>query len=151
MDDFQALEDTVMRFLTTLVPIHQLDAAVPEDKHTLLVVHTLAQASLIHLYYRSSQSDPAAHEKCLRAARSCVNIIKHLVDGDFDFLDPIIGVRFRPFAHLRSLSRLTSCSCSLAGVLLLTPSFASLIIWSPRGPSSTLQMFGATWRLFSMA
>lgn len=81
-----------MRFISTLVPAHQLEAALPEDKHTLIVCHSLAQAALIHLYFRFGQDDPVSYDKSLRAARSCVNIIKHITDADFDFLEPIIGV-----------------------------------------------------------
>lgn len=93
-DDFQTLEHTITRFIPTLIPVQQLDAARPEDRHTFLVSHTLAHTAILHLYYPFGTQDPPSYEKCLRAARSIVTIIKHLLDIDFDFLDPIIGVRF---------------------------------------------------------
>ncbi|KDQ55715.1 hypothetical protein JAAARDRAFT_691687 [Jaapia argillacea MUCL 33604] len=90
-EDFQAVEQTILRFLSTLVPVHQLDGSIPDVKPTLLVAHTLAHAALIHLHYRFSQDDPTSLDKCLRAARACVAIIRHISENDYDFLDPIIG------------------------------------------------------------
>jgi hypothetical protein len=91
-EEFQTLEHTIVRFIAGLVPAHQLEAALPEDKHILIVCHSLSQSALIHLYFRFGQDDSASYEKSLRAARSCISIIKHIADADFDFLDPIIGV-----------------------------------------------------------
>lgn len=92
-DDFQNLENTINRFLPTLIPVQQLDATTPDDKHAFLTNHTLAHGAIIHLYYPFGTEDPASYEKSLRSARSIVSIIKHLSEVDFDFLDPIIGVR----------------------------------------------------------
>jgi hypothetical protein len=92
-DDFQNLEHTITRFVPTLIPVQQLDATTPQVKHAFLTNHTLAHAAIIHLYYTFGTEDPASYEKCLRAARSIVTTIKHLSEVDFDFLDPIIGVR----------------------------------------------------------
>jgi len=91
MDEFQALEHTIARFLSTLIPVHQLDAAMPDDKHAYIAIHTLAQAAIIHLYFPSGPEDPVSYEKCLRAAQCCVAITKHIAAADYDFLDPILG------------------------------------------------------------
>ncbi|KAG8214184.1 hypothetical protein J3R82DRAFT_10973 [Butyriboletus roseoflavus] len=91
MDDFQTLEHTIARFLSTLMPIHQLDPTMPDDKHAYIAIHTLAHVAIIHLYYPFGHEDPAAYEKCLQAARCCVSIIKHLAEADYNFLDPILG------------------------------------------------------------
>ncbi|ESK90577.1 hypothetical protein Moror_4260 [Moniliophthora roreri MCA 2997] len=90
-EDMQALELTITRFLATLVPIHQLNARMPEEKQMLIVVHTLVQAALMHLYQRFAQDDAVAYEKCSQAAKACVAIIKYISDQDYDFLDPILG------------------------------------------------------------
>lgn len=90
-DEFLALEHTISRFLTTLIPVHQLDGTIPDEKHALIVIHTIAHAAMIHLHYRFAPEDPLSHEKCLRAASACVTVIKHISETDFDFLDPIIG------------------------------------------------------------
>ncbi|EEB87868.1 hypothetical protein MPER_14601, partial [Moniliophthora perniciosa FA553] len=90
-EDMQALELTITRFLATLVPIHQLNTRMPEEKQVLIVVHTLAQAALMHLYQRSAQDDAVAYEKCSQAAKACVAIVKYISDQDYDFLDPILG------------------------------------------------------------
>lgn len=92
MDDFQTLEHTTARFLSTLIPVHQLDATIPDDKHAYLATHTLAHVAIIHLYYPFGHEDPVAYEKCLRAARCCVSITKHIAEAEYDFLDPILGV-----------------------------------------------------------
>jgi hypothetical protein len=90
-EEILTLEHTISRFMTTLIPLHQLDATLPETKHASVVIHSLANAAMIHLYFRFSQDDSIAYDKALRAARACVNVINYIADNDFDFLDPIIG------------------------------------------------------------
>jgi len=90
-EEIQALDDAITRFQSTLIPPHQLDVTVSCDKHTLIVVHTLAHAAMIHLYSRFAREDPISYDKCLRSARACVAIIKHVTDADFGLLDPIVG------------------------------------------------------------
>ncbi|EGO00414.1 hypothetical protein SERLA73DRAFT_73137 [Serpula lacrymans var. lacrymans S7.3] len=90
-DDFQTLEHTITRFIPNLIPVHQLDATMPDDKHAFLVIHTLAHAAMIHLYYSFGHDDPVSYGKCLQAARSCVSVIKHIAEPDYEFLDPIMG------------------------------------------------------------
>jgi hypothetical protein len=90
-DDFQTLEHTIAHFIPTLIPVHQLDATVPDEKHAYIVTHTLAHAAMINLYYPFGAEDPVSYDKCLRAARCLVSIIKHIADADYEFLDPIIG------------------------------------------------------------
>lgn len=94
LHDVQALEHSIAHFLSTLVNLEQLDAVSAEDKFSLLVTHTLAHTSMIQLHRSSSSDDAVSFEKCARAARSCILIIKQLADQDFAFLDPIIGVSF---------------------------------------------------------
>lgn len=108
-DDFQTLEHTITRFIPTLIPVQQLDAARLEDKHAFLVSHTLAHTAILHLYYPFGTQDPPSYEKCLRAARSIVTIIKHLSDIDFDFLDPIIAVRPTFLWRGRFIELMPSC------------------------------------------
>jgi hypothetical protein len=93
-EEFQTLELTINRFLPTLIPIHQLNVTMPEEKYTLIVVHTLIQVSILHLYQRFAQDDPVTYEKCSAAAKACVAITKYISDQDYDYLDPIIGVSF---------------------------------------------------------
>lgn len=93
-EEIQALEVAITRFIPTLIPVHQLESTIIEDKHVIIVSHTLAHAAVIHLYQRFVQDDPMAYEKCSRAASAIVAIIKHIGERDYDFLDPIIGVRF---------------------------------------------------------
>lgn len=90
-EEIQALERIITHFIPTLIPVHQLDTTIIEDKPIIIVSHTLAHAAVIHLYQRFSQDDPVAYDKCSRAASACVAIIKHIGDRDYDYLDPIIG------------------------------------------------------------
>ncbi|KAI0694279.1 hypothetical protein BC835DRAFT_1415426 [Cytidiella melzeri] len=90
-DNFRALEATIARFLTTLLPLHQVATTMPDDKYTLFMIHTLAHAAMIHLHQPFIADDPLSREKSLRAARSVALVTKHLMDLDFDYLDPLIG------------------------------------------------------------
>jgi hypothetical protein len=94
LHDVQALEHSIAHFLSTLVNLEQLDAVSAEDKFSLLVTHTLAHTSMIQLHRSFASDDAVSFEKCARAARSCILIIKQMADQDFAFLDPIIGVSF---------------------------------------------------------
>ncbi|KAJ3842829.1 hypothetical protein F5878DRAFT_529047 [Lentinula raphanica] len=90
-EEFQALELTIDRFLPTIIPIHQLNVTMPDEKHTLIVVHTLIQVSVLQLYQRFAQNDPVIYDKCSAAARACVAITKYITEQDYDYLEPIIG------------------------------------------------------------
>jgi hypothetical protein len=90
-DDVQTLENTIGRFLPTLIAPHQLDSTSLDDRHLLIVSQTLVHAAMIHLHYRFGQDNPVSYDKCRRSARTCVAILKHIAETDFNFLDPIIG------------------------------------------------------------
>ncbi|KZT10936.1 uncharacterized protein LAESUDRAFT_356428 [Laetiporus sulphureus 93-53] len=91
MENFHALEHAITRFASTLLPLHQLGAGVPEDKYTLIAIHSLAHAAVIRLHFPFMDGDALSREKCLRAARSVVLVAKHVAEMDFEFLEPIIG------------------------------------------------------------
>lgn len=91
-EEFQTLELTINRFIPTIIPIHQLNATLPEEKHTLIVVHTLIQVAVLQLYQRFAQDDPVTYDKCSAAAKACATITKYISEQDYDYLDPIIGV-----------------------------------------------------------
>ncbi|THH14900.1 hypothetical protein EW146_g5492 [Bondarzewia mesenterica] len=90
-EESQALENTILRFASSLLPLHQLNGTLADAKHSLIVVHTLAQAAFIRLHYRFGEADHIRHEKCLRASRTCLLVIRHIGDADYDYLDPILG------------------------------------------------------------
>ncbi|KAF8873001.1 hypothetical protein BD779DRAFT_1395082, partial [Infundibulicybe gibba] len=79
------LEQTILLFASTLIPIHQLDTTVMENKYTLIVVHTLGHCAVINMYQRFSD-DSISFNKCTRGAKAVVGIIKHIADHDFDYL-----------------------------------------------------------------
>ncbi|KAH8107677.1 hypothetical protein BXZ70DRAFT_1003124 [Cristinia sonorae] len=89
-DNFRAFEHTIARFTTTLPPLHQLEAAMPDDKCSFLLIHSLAHASMIRLH-EPFLDDQVSRDVALRAARSMTVVAKHIADGNFDFLDPLIG------------------------------------------------------------
>lgn len=112
-----ALDHSITMFLSTLIPVNQLDAILPQDKHSLIITHTLAHTAMIHLHRSMARDDPISFDKCLQSARAGLALIKLISDQDFAFLDPIIGVSS---AHLSTDLYLISnvFFCSLAGGLL---------------------------------
>lgn len=94
VQDFQSLEQTISRFLTTLLPPHQLGAALPdEDRRNHLMVHTVAHAALVQLHLRfAREGEVQSLEKCLRAARGASQLARLFTDEDYEFLDPAFGV-----------------------------------------------------------
>ncbi|TBU37271.1 hypothetical protein BD309DRAFT_876749 [Dichomitus squalens] len=90
-ENFSAFEHSIVRFATTLLPLHQVGGAIPEDKYALIVIHSLAHASMIRLHAPFMRDDGVSREKCLRAARSLIHVTKLITDTDFEFLDPVIG------------------------------------------------------------
>ncbi len=95
-ENFTAFEHSIMRFTTTLLPLHQVGGAIPDDKYALIVIHSLAHASMIRLHAPFMRDDGVSREKSLRAARSLIHVTKLVTDADFEFLDPVIGVRLFP-------------------------------------------------------
>ncbi len=91
-ENFSAFEHSIMRFTTTLVPLHQVGGAMPDDKYALIVIHSLAHASMIRLHAPFMLDDTGSRDKCLRAARSLIHVTKLITDADFEFLDPVVGV-----------------------------------------------------------
>src|SRR6266702_490454 len=119
--DTLAVEDSINRFLVSLIPVHQIGALHASDKHNMIVVHTIAQAALIRLFYLRSAVDKLWSEKCMHAARGMLLIIGQVSDMDIEFLDPIVGVS--PFdGHITFQLR----DCSAAGRQQPTSSFARL-------------------------
>ncbi|EKM54793.1 uncharacterized protein PHACADRAFT_258894 [Phanerochaete carnosa HHB-10118-sp] len=90
-ENFRAFDSTISRFVSTLLPVHQLATMMPEDKYTLFLVHSLAHASMVRLHQPFVADDQLSREKALRAARSLVLVVKHVTEADFDYLDPMIG------------------------------------------------------------
>ncbi|TFK90658.1 hypothetical protein K466DRAFT_596789 [Polyporus arcularius HHB13444] len=90
-ENFSAFEHSIMRFTTTLVPLHQVGGAMPDDKYALIVIHSLAHASMIRLHAPFMLDDTGSRDKCLRAARSLIHVTKLITDADFEFLDPVVG------------------------------------------------------------
>ncbi|KAI0088107.1 hypothetical protein BDY19DRAFT_994517 [Irpex rosettiformis] len=91
MDNFRAFELTIQRFVSTLLPLHQLAATMPDDKHTLYMIHSLAYTAMIRLHQPFIADDQMSREKSVRAARSVAMVAKHVTDSDFDYLDPLMG------------------------------------------------------------
>ncbi|KIM40057.1 hypothetical protein M413DRAFT_73484 [Hebeloma cylindrosporum] len=90
-EEMRTLEHTITLFLSTLVPIDQLDAVLPEERHSLVTAYTLAHSATIHLHRRFALEDSASFDQSSRAARACIAVIKYISERDFAFLEPIIG------------------------------------------------------------
>jgi hypothetical protein len=92
-DEMRSLEHTITLFLSTLIPINQLDTIITAARHSTIMAHTLAHSATIHLHRSFALDDPMSFEKSSQAARACVFLIRQISDRDFAFLEPMIGVR----------------------------------------------------------
>lgn len=84
---------------------------MPDDKYTLFLVHSLAHTAMVRLHQPFITDDQMSREKSARAARSVVLVAKHIAEADYEYLDPLIGVRFlalRP--PMLPLTRFLPCS-----------------------------------------
>lgn len=110
--DTLSVEDSINRFIVSLIPVHQIGALHASDKHNMIVVHTLAQAALIRLYYLRAEVDQLWSEKCILAARNMLLIIGQVSDMDIEFLDPIVACCWASAAHffVREIAQMKSWS-----------------------------------------
>ncbi|KAF9478626.1 hypothetical protein BDN70DRAFT_808426 [Pholiota conissans] len=90
-DEMRTLEHTIVLFLSTLLPINQLDTILHAERHSMIMAHTLAHTATIYLHRSFALDDPMSFEKSSQAARACVSLIKQISDRDFAFLEPMIG------------------------------------------------------------
>jgi hypothetical protein len=89
--ELAGLESVVQQFLA-LLPASQIDTAVPEVKHMLVVTRSLGLAALLKLEDPFALAGSAvAHQAALQAAREMVDVIRRLNDADYEFLDPVLG------------------------------------------------------------
>lgn len=91
---FAGLEFALSRFASTLIPAHQLSAALPdEDRRTHVVVRTLLHAAMVLMHLRFARAgQPTSLDKCLRSARAAAMLARQLTDADYEYLDPAFGV-----------------------------------------------------------
>ncbi|KAF9531595.1 hypothetical protein CPB83DRAFT_848430 [Crepidotus variabilis] len=90
-EDIRALEHVISLYLSTLIPIDQMDAVQPQERHSLIMAHTLANCATIHLHRPFSLENASSYEKCSQVSRICVSVIRQIAERDFSFLEPIIG------------------------------------------------------------
>ncbi|KAF7790044.1 hypothetical protein EIP86_000993 [Pleurotus ostreatoroseus] len=91
-ENFSIFEHTITRFTTTLLPLHQLQATMPDDKYMWYMIHSLAHTAMIRLHQPFIQDDQHSRDMSIRAARAVVVVTKHIADADYDYLNPLIGV-----------------------------------------------------------
>ncbi|KJA19959.1 hypothetical protein HYPSUDRAFT_143028 [Hypholoma sublateritium FD-334 SS-4] len=90
-EEMRSLEHTIALFLSRLVPVNQLDSLLPEERHSIVMAHTLAHSATIHLHRSFALDDSMSFEKSSQAAQACITLIKQLSERDFAFLEPMIG------------------------------------------------------------
>ena len=129
--DTLSVEDSINRFIASIIPVHQMGAIHACDRHNLIVVHTLAQAALIRLYYLRGEVDQLWNEKCLLAARGMLLVIGQVTDMDLEFLDPIVGVRSSEASKSSSLADLKTQCCWASAAHVLMREIAQVESWSP--------------------
>ncbi|KAI9447164.1 hypothetical protein F5148DRAFT_1252352 [Russula earlei] len=107
-----AVEESINRFIASIIPVHQIAAVHAGDRHNLIVVHTLAQAALIRLSYFRGEVDQLWNEKCLIAARGMLLVIGQVSEIDLEFLDPIVACCWASAAHvfIREIAQVESWS-----------------------------------------
>jgi len=91
-EEMRTLEHSITLFLSTLVPINQLDALLPEERHSVVLAYTLAHSATIYLHRGFALEDSMSFDQSSRASRACIAVIKYISERDFAFLEPIIGV-----------------------------------------------------------
>jgi hypothetical protein len=127
--DTLSVEDSINRFIASIIPVHQMGAIHANDRHNLIVVHTLVQAALIRLYYLRGEVDQLWNEKCLHAARGMLLVIGQVSEMDIEFLDPIVGVSLP--GVLKSLVAYQLENDSVAGPRRHKFLFVRSLRWSP--------------------
>jgi hypothetical protein len=100
-DEIRVMDVTILAFLSSLLPVHQLDSALGEMRQLILTAHTLAHTATIQLYRRFAKDDGVSYDKCVQAARNIVDICRSVNGHDFGFLDPVIGVSIPLFSKLK--------------------------------------------------
>lgn len=105
LNEIRTLEHIITLYLSTLIPIDQMDAVLPQERHSLIMAHTLANCAVIHLHRPVALNDPSSYAKCSQVSRVCVSIIRHIGERDFPFLEPIIAVSTTslPKSHIKSV------------------------------------------------
>ncbi|KAH8825109.1 hypothetical protein DL96DRAFT_1557809 [Flagelloscypha sp. PMI_526] len=90
-DEIRVMDVTILAFLSSLLPLHQLDSALPETRRLVLTAYTLAHTATIHLYRRFAKDDPVSYDKCLQSASNIVGVCRLASGHDHGYLDPVIG------------------------------------------------------------
>jgi hypothetical protein len=67
------------------------DRLSPNDR-AILSIHTLMNASIIHLHRDFLDQYPTSYSRCVSAAHSITKAVRELNDRDYEFLNPIISV-----------------------------------------------------------
>lgn len=91
--DFRSLNFAITTFISSLpnIPQRLPGGHNQAARATVLVIHSLAQVALIQLHHTFANKDVSAHDKCLEAAGVVLNLIPMMDEGDYAYLDPIMG------------------------------------------------------------
>lgn len=89
---FSALNETIIRFVTDLPPISQLEMTLPAVIRTIFVTHTLAHSASLRLHTIFSEVDEHSKEKCLASALNIMGLIQNVDLQNFQHVNPIVGV-----------------------------------------------------------
>lgn len=130
-ENFSMFEHTITRFTTTLLPLHQLQATLPNEKYSWYMIHSLAHTAMIRLHQPFIQDDQHSRDMSIRAARAVTVVTKHIADADYDYLDPLIGVSVLPswrFLEYLFISSFLTQHCWVSAARVLVFALAQMQI-----------------------
>ena len=106
----------------------------------MIVVHTLAPAALIRLYYLCAEVDQLWSEKCILAARNMLLIIGQVSDMDIEFLDPIVACCWASAAHffIREIAQMKNDNSLPQIRTLFVPPIRVILALLPLLPTSPI-------------
>lgn len=94
-DEFQSIESCVSRCFATLtsVPPRGTNLNGLSVRCSLVFVHTALLVCIILLHHALAVENADSRNKSLNAANQAVMMIGEVSDSEFEFLDPLLGVR----------------------------------------------------------
>lgn len=89
---FSALNESIIRFVTDLPPISQLEMTLPTAIRTIFVTHTLAHSACLRLHSIFAGADEHSRDKCITSALAIMGLVGDVDLQNFQHISPIVGV-----------------------------------------------------------
>lgn len=89
---FAALNESIIRFVSDLPPISQLEMTLPTVIRTIFVTHTLAHSACLRLHSIFAGTDENSRDKCITSALAIMGLARDVDLQSFQHINPIVGV-----------------------------------------------------------